>query len=103
MVSVAVLAAAGSATVRIVVWAGGLIVVIVLAGVVLGRYRKWMRTDVEARSAQSWTLQDLRDLRRQGRISEQEFDTLKAAIIAEHQPKADISDAGPNSEDRPPD
>jgi hypothetical protein len=94
-------AAAGFPTGRIFFWAGGLILVIVLAGFAVGRIRKWMRPGVQKSSAESWSLQDLRDLRRQGLVSEQEFETLKAAIIAKYQSQAGPAEKTGQSRDCP--
>lgn len=72
---------------RLFLWAGGLVAVIVLAGFAVGQIRKWMRPGVPKTSSEAWSLQDLRVLHREGRISDQEFETLKSAIIAEYQLK----------------
>lgn len=85
---------------RLFVWCGVLLLVVVVAGFVVARYRKWMKSGSETGLAQPWSLQELRDLRRDGRISEQEFETLKAAIIAEYRASPDQPDAKPDSADR---
>ena len=85
---------------RLFVWCGVLLLVIVVAGLVVARYRKWMRGGSETGLAQPWSLQELRDLRRDGRISEREFETLKAAIIAEYRSNKNQADAKPDSADR---
>ncbi|HPF41266.1 MAG TPA: SHOCT domain-containing protein [Phycisphaerae bacterium] len=67
------------------------IVVIVAVGMVL---RRRLVGDTDIASADSaLTLQQLRDLRNSGQISEAEFQTLKSQIIAQFKPtNSDVSD-----------
>ena len=92
-------AVAGAPMGRLFLWAGGLVAVIILAGFAVGRIRKWMRPDGQKSSSEAWSLQDLRVLRQQGRISDQEFETLKAAIIAEYQSKPKPAEKGGKTTD----
>lgn len=57
----------------------GLIVVVVIGWFAIVRIRSWMRDDEERTDA--FTLDDLRRLRREGRISEEEFEKARQAMI----------------------
>ncbi len=65
----------------IFIWIGvAMIAVVVGAGIIVA-VRRWMRRDVE--TAESFTFQDLRDMRARGEINEQEYKSMRAALLAE--------------------
>jgi hypothetical protein len=63
-----------------VVWIAIIIGLVLLMLGVWTLARKYLLANDEGHSA-PWTLQDLRDLRAQGRLTETEFETLRAEMI----------------------
>lgn len=55
-------------------------------GLGLWYYRRW-RDRLNAPVSTSWTLDDLRKMREQGQLSEQEYQTLRAQLIHEYSGK----------------
>lgn len=56
-----------------------LVVIVVVGWFAVARIRRWMREDSTAEAA--FTLEDLRRLRREGQLTEEEFETARAAMI----------------------
>ena len=79
-------------------WLIVLIAVVIAGGVVIFAIRRWLRGD-GASSAAGFTLQDLRDLHARGELSDEQFNSAKAAMIGRlTSPKtqpAKSEDAGP--------
>jgi uncharacterized membrane protein len=56
-----------------------LVVIVVVGWFAVARIRRWMRDDSTTEAA--FTLEDLRRLRREGQLTEEEFETARAAMI----------------------
>jgi hypothetical protein len=94
-----------SSTADALFWIAGLTVASVatlVAGVVVGRM---LRRRLQAPPRRpTFTLEDLRQLRATGQISEQEFETMRAIVLERTQAELtrDQPGAGDASADRPP-
>ena len=64
----------------------------VVVGLLIGRVRRW-RTQESDTSGEPWTLQDLRDLHALGELTDEEFERLKAAMLAAYESPS--SESGP--------
>jgi len=65
-------------------WYGGaLIVAIIVLGLVVWGVGRWTRRQ-DAGGSPVFTLQDLREMRERGEISDAEFDQMRASILAGH-------------------
>jgi hypothetical protein len=74
---------------------GGLLICLVVAGFVVSLFiRRWMRGDANVHG-EGFTFSDLRQLRKQGKITEVEYQRTKAALTASITP--DITDTAPGS------
>ena len=63
-------------------WGGGLLVAALLVGAGIRALRRRVLPKEEPPPDQAWSLQDLRRLRDSGELSEDEFETLRARLIA---------------------
>lgn len=80
--------------IEIAVWGTALIVLFIALWIVWICLRKWYAgLDQHSRSKLSWTLQDLRDMKERGDISETEFQTLRQQTIS----TLEEMDSGPTS------
>lgn len=75
---------AGSPTGDVLLWGAILIVAIVLLGfVALHLRRRLMNEPASDAGEDHWSLQSLREMRKAGQISEEEFQTLRAGLISQ--------------------
>lgn len=66
-------------------WSIGLIITLVVSIIVVARFRRWLTKDDEPTpigSGGGFTLSDLRDMHRQGQISDAEYERCRAKITA---------------------
>jgi len=63
-------------------WGAVLIGAIVVLGTVVWLARRWLLSGPAPSGDTVWSLQHLRELKAQGRITEEEFQSLKAKVIA---------------------
>ena len=73
--------AASSAIRHILIRGSVLLVVVAIVGLVVSRIRRW-RTEEADTSGEAWPLQDLRDLHAAGELTDEEFEQLRAEMIA---------------------
>lgn len=66
----------------IVIWVAILAVLVVGLGYGLLALRRWWLGENEYCGSPDWTLQDLRELRAKGELTEAEYESLRAATIA---------------------
>ena len=86
--------ATSSNTADLFIWGGVLIVLLVALWFVLIWLRKWyFGTSEDEFSSELWTLADLRRLREQGEITEDEYETLRGQVFASHQDNDEPADA----------
>jgi hypothetical protein len=81
----AVLARSGSLqrhTRAVLVWGTVLLVVALVVGLGIRALRRRVFPEKEPPPEQLWTLEDLREMRDRGELSEEEFETLRARVIA---------------------
>ncbi len=87
--------APSSSTADLFIWGGVLIVLLVALWFVLIWLRKWyFGTSEDGFPSGLWTLADLRRMREQGEITEDEYETLHGQAIASHQDSDEPADAG---------
>lgn len=64
-----------------ILWLGGVLVAMIIVGALLIAY---VRRQVRASGAsESFTLGDLREMRRKGEITEREFENMRTAIVGD--------------------
>ena len=86
--------APSSSTADLFVWGGVLIVLLVALWLVCIWLRKWyFRTSEDEFSSGLWTLADLRRMREQGEITEDEYETLHGQAIVLHKDSDEPADA----------
>ena len=86
--------ATSSNTADLFIWGGVLIVLLVALWFVLIWLRKWyFGTSEDKLSSELWTLADLRRMRAQGEITEDEYETLHGQAIALHRDSDEPADA----------
>jgi len=73
-------AAPGALFNEVVPWLAALAVVVVVGGIAIWLIRRTMRTDT-ASGGGGFTLQELRDMRASGRISDDEFQRARDSLI----------------------
>ena len=77
----ALLAASERSTGSIVFWSLVLIVAIVAMFGALAVYRKWLNNDDPTTSGPAFTLSDLRKLHKEGKMTTEEYEKAKIAIV----------------------
>jgi len=81
-------------------WGVILLAAILAMGVVLWLVRRWLFS-APAQSGDTWlSLQHLREMKAQGRITEQEFEALKSRALAESRGSAAEKDRGASAGSR---
>ncbi|MCH8054335.1 MAG: SHOCT domain-containing protein [Planctomycetes bacterium] len=86
--------ATSSSTADLFIWGGVLIVLLVALWFVLIWLRKWyFGTSEDEFSSELWTLADLRRMREQGEITEDEYETLRGQVFASHKDSDEPADA----------
>lgn len=83
----------------ILVWGSVAIMAIGLLGVIVWRVRRWLMSADEGRSSPVFTLQDLREMRARGELSEAEFERIKAEIVGAYR-ASDAAATNENSDSR---
>ena len=84
---------AASLVIRDMVVRGSILLAgLLVVGLLIGRVRRW-RTQESDTSGEPWTLQDLRDLHASGELTDEEFERLKAAMLAAYESSS--SESGP--------
>jgi len=92
----------GGSAFKLVFWVVVLILIVIGAGVALLHYRRRMFDEERNASGPALTLHDLREHRRQGRMTDEEFEAAKAAIIGQTRSAAGpISKSGKDPKNRP--
>jgi hypothetical protein len=66
----------------VLVWGTVLLVVALVVGLGIRALRRRVFPEEEPPPDQLWTLEDLREMRKRGELSEEEFETLRARVIA---------------------
>lgn len=74
-------------------WGGLLLAAVIVLAVVVWWIRRWTLTDAAEPEGDIWSLQHLRELRRDGQISDSEFERLKSQVIAQFRPTDDNDDS----------
>ncbi len=86
------LAASGN-TADLFLWGGVLLVLLVGLWLVCIWLRRWyLGTSEEGIASDLWTLEDLRRMREQGEITEDEYETLYGQAIALHKDNGESAD-----------
>jgi len=67
---------------QVLIWGGVLILAVVFLFGGLWYYRRWWLRGDEPSGDTAWTLDDLRRLRAEGQITEEEYQALRAAMTA---------------------
>ncbi len=62
-------------------WIGLAVVVLVIAGIVVMAVRRRMLSGVDASAGEATLMQDLRDMRDRGEISDEEFRSIRATMV----------------------
>lgn len=73
---------AGAAFGRVLPWLGLLVLVIVVGGIVVAMIRRAATSEGEELSGGGFTLHDLREMRRRGELTEEEFEQAYAGAVA---------------------
>ena len=73
---------------RILAACGLLLAAVVVLCVGVWYYRRWWLGDRETLGPTGWTFADLRRMRDQGELSEEEYQSLRAALLGSHGVKA---------------
>ncbi|UCG32760.1 MAG: SHOCT domain-containing protein [Phycisphaerales bacterium] len=66
----------------VLVWGTVLLVLALVVGMGIRALRRRVFPEKEPPPDQLWTLEDLREMRERGQLSEEEFETLRARVIA---------------------
>lgn len=74
------------------VWGGLLLAAVIALGAAVWWIRRRLFAGDEPDSGDIWSLQHLRELRRTGQLTEDEFQKLKAQVIAQFSPPGDESE-----------
>ncbi len=86
--------APSSSTADLFIWGGVLIVLLVGLWLVCIWLRRWyFGTSEDGFPSGLWTLSDLRRMREQGEITEDEYETLRGQAVGSYQDKDDPADA----------
>ncbi len=86
--------APSSSTAELFIWGGVLIVLLVALWLACIWLRKWyFGTSEDEFSSGLWTLADLRRMREQGEITEDEYETLHGQAIALHKDNDEPADS----------
>ncbi|HSV12657.1 MAG TPA: hypothetical protein VLI90_00245, partial [Tepidisphaeraceae bacterium] len=70
-------------------WSGVLIGIIIIAFLAYAQFKRWMREPETSSSATGFTLSDLRELHRQGKMTDVEFEMAKVKILGTAKKAAD--------------
>ncbi|MCA9290036.1 MAG: SHOCT domain-containing protein [Phycisphaerales bacterium] len=69
----------------ILVWAGALVAIVIVGGIVIFQLRQYLRSEGST-STPGFTLQNLRDLHAAGELTDDEYETARTALIAALRP-----------------
>src|SRR5437868_12272546 len=84
------IAQAGSAnSVSVIIWSGVLLGLIILAFLAYAALKRWMKDPEVSSSATGFTLSDLRELHRQGKMTTEEFEMARTKMVASAKKMAD--------------
>jgi hypothetical protein len=72
-----------------IVWSAVLLVILMVLFLAIQRYRRWMSSE-DTPTGAGFTLSDLRRLHKEGKMTDQEFETTKAIMVG----KAKAASAG---------
>lgn len=75
------LAASPASATDALMWCGVLLGAVVTLGIVVWLVRRWARTAKPETTEDIWSLQQLRQMRTEGQITEHEFQSLKAQMV----------------------
>jgi hypothetical protein len=70
-----------SSLASVIEWSAILLAIIILAFAGYSRFKRWMN-EPDAPSAGGFSFSDLRELHRQGKITDQEFETARLKMVA---------------------
>jgi hypothetical protein len=73
----------------VILWSGVLIGIVILAFLAYAQFKRWMREPETSSSSAGFTLSDLRELHRQGKMTEAEFELAKTKILGSAKKAAD--------------
>lgn len=66
---------------RILIWSGVLVLLVVVLSLGVWYYRRRWLSTVDSTSAAPWTFDDLRKMRDQGALTEQEYQSLRSTLL----------------------
>lgn len=75
------MSAAESVAAEAIVWGTVLIAGIIVLGVVIWMVRRWSLSKPASANEGGWSLQHLRTMKSEGRITEEEFQALKSKVL----------------------
>ena len=88
MVSAALASMSSDDVTQIILWCTVLILAIVVLFLGVWYYRRrWIETSAGSSDQTPWTLDDLRNMKEAGQLSEEEYQALRASMIAAFRPK----------------
>jgi hypothetical protein len=73
----------------IIVWSGALIVLVILAFLAYAAFKRWMKEPAVSSGGGGFTLSDLRELHRQGKMTTEEYELARAKMVASAKKMAD--------------
>jgi hypothetical protein len=74
---------------------------VIVGGVVVWYYRKWVLFADSSPEATVWTFDDLRRMRERGELTEEEYQSLRSAMIGSYQGKLKRSAPGTDAPEQP--
>jgi hypothetical protein len=66
----------------VILWSGVLIGIVILAFLAYAQFKRWMKEPEQSSSATGFTLSDLREMHRQGKMTDEEFEMTRAKMMA---------------------
>lgn len=71
-----------SGAASVIIWSGVLLALIIIAFFAYTQFKRWMTDAEPSSSGPGFTLSDLRELHRQGKMTTEEFEMAKAKMVA---------------------
>jgi len=73
----------------VIIWSGVLLVLVILAFLAYAAFKRWMKEPAVSSSGTGFTLSDLRELHRQGKMTTEEFEMARTKMVASAKKMAD--------------
>ena len=73
----------------VILWSGVLIGIVIFAFLAYAQFKRWMKEPEVSSTSTGFTLSDLREMHRQGKMTDAEYEAARAKMVAKAKQAAD--------------